>query len=355
MLRPVSKTAQLLYSTILITLISLICWFLSPVAGYRVVAFILLVTVSLVSLGVDILPGLWAAFLTALIWDFFFIPPRFTLQVGATEDLILLLMYFVVATTSAIFTYRIRKMEKKSRERQEKEHTLKLYNTLFNSLSHELRTPIAAIIAATDNLQQSRNLTPENKYELISEIAKASFRLNRQVDNLLSMSRLEAGFIHPAADWCDITELLYHTVQQLEELQGPQRISINVNPSIPLCRIDRGLLEQVLTNLLINAITHGHSPASVDITAACHADLLEIVIDDNGPGFDPKDIAKAFDPFFRAQHSKTGGTGLGLSIVKGFVESMHGRVHLENRQGGGSSFTIAIPVETSYLKNLKNE
>lgn len=356
MIKVGTRSQQFLYSHALIVAVSVTCWLLTPLLGYHVVAFILLVTVSLVAVSFDILPVLSAAALSALIWDYFFIPPRFTLQVNSTEDLILLLMYFLIAIVGAVLTYRIRKIERREREKEEKAQTVKLYNTLLNSLSHELRTPLATIIGATDNLQQqSARLSALQRHELLAEIAKASFRLNRQVDNLLSMSRLEAGFVQPKKDWCDINELIYETVKRLEEVQPGRQVHINVSQSIPLCRLDRGLLEQILYNLLINAVTYSQADARIDITARCHADLLEIVVEDDGPGFLQAELPKAFDRFFRGEKVTTGGTGLGLSIVKGFTEAMKGTVQLNNKSTGGAQFTITIPVETSYLKNLKNE
>src|SRR6185436_9962022 len=166
----------------------------------------------------DILPVLLAAILSAFIWNFFFIPPRFTFHVGTTEDFILFIMYFVIALINAALTYIIRQIEKVNRKKDERANTLKLYDTLLHSLSHELRTPISAIIAATDNLQSgNHHLTNENKDLLVGEIAKASFRLNQQVENLLNMSRLESGVIQPKKDWCDINEIIYDVVKRIEE------------------------------------------------------------------------------------------------------------------------------------------
>ncbi len=176
--------------------IAALCYSVSEYMDYKVVAFILLLTVSIAAVLFDIIPVFITAIASALIWDYFFIPPHFTLQVGSTEDSILLLMYFVIALVNAALTYKIRQIEKIGRAKEEKANTVKLYDTLLNSLSHELRTPIATIIGATDNLQSNnRNLTAENREELIAEISKAIFRLNQQVENLLSMSRLESGFI----------------------------------------------------------------------------------------------------------------------------------------------------------------
>src|SRR6185436_18127165 len=188
---------QYLYSLIIVLLISLLCFGLSEFIGYRVVAFILLITVSLLVVTFDILPVLLSAALSAFIWDFFFIPPRFTIHVDTVEDSILLIMYFVIALISAVLTYKIIQIEKLARLKEERANSVKLYNTILNSLSHELRTPIATIIGATDNLQSNHNLSREDEQQLIEEISKASLRLNQQVENLLNISRLESGHIKP--------------------------------------------------------------------------------------------------------------------------------------------------------------
>ena len=219
-----------------------------------------------------------------------------------------------------------------------------------------MRTPIAAIIGATDNLQNnSAQLSPQNKNELVTEISKASFRLNQQVENLLNMSRLESGFIQPKKDWCDINELIYDAVKRVDENNVTQKINININPSIPLFKIDEGMLEQVIYNLLNNATIYTAPDCIINVTAICHVDVLQIIIEDNGRGFPDDEMQNVFDKFYRLKDAKTGGTGLGLSIVKGFTEAMGGSITLSNVTTGGAKFTIDIPAETSYLKNLKNE
>jgi two-component system sensor histidine kinase KdpD len=350
-----SKPKQFLYSFLLVCVVAGTCYALSGYLDYRVVAFILLVAVSLTAMFFDILPVLFSALLTALIWDYFFIPPHFTFNVRSTEDGVLLLTYFIVALVNAALTYKIRQVEKLAIQKEEKANTLKLYNTLFNSLSHELRTPIAAIIGATDNLQtNNERLTLLDKQELIDEIAKASFRLNQQVDNLLNMSRLESGFIQPKMDWCDINEMIYDLVKRVEENNPNRKIDISIDPELPLFKLDKGILEQVVYNLLNNASQYTAEQSTIEICVTCAADILKIIIGDNGNGFPPDEINKVFDKFYRLKNSKAGGTGLGLSIVKGFTEALGGQVNLENREEGGAKFTIQIAAETSYLKNLNN-
>src|SRR5215204_1972778 len=347
----ISQPRQYIISIVLVLIISLVCYAFTSYIGYRVAALVLLLTVSAIAISFDILPVLVTAALSACIWDFFFIPPRFNFHVDTTEDAILLIMYFLIAMINAVLTYKIRQVEKATRKKEEKANVIKLYNTLFNSLSHELRTPIATIIGATDNLQTNNtNLTPENRNQLIQEISKASFRLNQQVENLLNMSRLESGFLKPKKDWCDINEMVYDVVKKIEETRNCQLIRININQHIPLFRLDKMMLEQIIYNLLVNACLYAGQGSNIYISAMCYADILQIVIEDNGIGFPAEEIDKVFDKFYRLKDVQSNGTGLGLSIVKGFTEALGGKVYLHNVSTGGAKFTIEIPAQTSPLK-----
>ncbi len=350
----VDKKTQYIFSASLVIIASAICLGLTSYVDYRVAALILLVTVSLIAVSFDIFPVLLSAILSAFIWDFFFIPPRFTIHVETTDDTILLIMYFIIAMVNAVLTYKIRQIEKVARRKEEKANTIKLYNTLLNSLSHELRTPIAAIIGATDNLQtNNKNLTAQNKNELITEISKASFRLNQQVENLLNTSRLESGFLKPKKDWCDILEIVYDVVKRIEENGISQKISIIINQNIPLFKLDKVMLEQIFYNLLNNASLYTKPKSTILISASCHANVLHLIIEDNGSGFPEEEINNVFEKFYRLKDAKTKGTGLGLSLVKGFTEALGGYVHLQNVSTGGARFIIHIPAETSNLKMQK--
>ncbi len=374
-LSKISPAKQFLISIGLIILVAAACYLVSDYIEYKVVAFILLLTVSLIALVFDIVPVLISALLSALIWNFFFIHPKFTFHIGSAEDGFLFLMYFVIALINGVLTNRIRRMEKLAREEEEKAKTVKLYNTLLNSLSHELKTPIATIVGAADNLlAEQSNLSADNRKELTENISIAALRLNQQVENLLSMSRLESGFIQPKKDWCDINELIYTVMNRLEQQLKNHKVMISIEENLPLYKLDYGLIEQVLYNLLFNAsiytpeyadlfITAKNNAEKIyilDTTAEIHSEVkkennyLSLVIEDRGPGFPNEEIEKVFDKFYRLNNSKTGGTGLGLSIVKGFVEAHKGTIVLENVPHG-ARFTIHIPAETSYINSLKNE
>jgi two-component system, OmpR family, sensor histidine kinase KdpD len=345
-----AKGKQYLISITIIVFVSAICFGVSEFLGYKVVALILLFTVSLLAITFDILPVLLSAALSAFIWNFFFIPPRFTIHVYTAEDTILLIMYFVIAMINAVLTYKIRAIEKISRLKEERANSVKLYNTVLNSLSHELRTPIAVIIGATDNLQTNDHLTKEDKTQLIAEISKASLRLNQQVENLLNISRLESGHIKPKNDWCDINELVYDIVKRVEENNAGRKIAISINQNLPLCFLDKGMLDQVIYNLLNNAAVHTAPASNIHISVTCHADLLNIIVEDAGAGFRDVSIKDVFDKFSRSKDPKTSRPGLGLSIVKGFTEAMSGTVDLEKVDPQGCRFVISIPVKTSLIK-----
>lgn len=346
---------QYFYSVLIVITVSLLCYGLSQYLGYRVIALILLLAVSIIAISFEIFPVLLAAALSAFIWDFFFIPPHFTFHVASTEDAILLIMYFIIAMVNAVLTYRIRKVEKLARLRQERAKAVKLYNTLLNSLSHELRTPIATIIGATDNLQEdNKNLTEENKKQLVAEIAKASVRLNQQVENLLNISRIESGFLQPRKDWCDVEELIHAVIKRVEEDGVTQQIKIAIQSPLPLIKLDKGMLEQVLLNLLSNASRHTPQDAVIMVRSSCNHFLL-ISIEDNGKGFPEEEIPFVFNKFYRLKQTTISGTGLGLSIVKGFTEAMGGTVELQNKPEGGARFTVKLPAEKSTFKKGADE
>ncbi|MBN2173300.1 MAG: PAS domain-containing sensor histidine kinase [Bacteroidales bacterium] len=352
-----NRPYQYIISLGLIIAIALPCFFLTEYIGNKTVALMLLLAVSILAMLFDILPVMITAVFSALVWNFFFIPPLYKFHISTPEDVLLFLMYFAIAMMNAVLTSKIRRAEIKAKEKEEKENTIKLYNTLLNSLSHELRTPISTIIGAVDILKSgSPKLSQKDNEELLSEINIAGMRLNRQVENLLNMSRLESGFIQPQLDWCDMNELIYNVIQSFEGESLNHKIIFNSDDSYPLFKMDRVLIEQVLQNLVQNAILYTPEGTKIELSIGHDEKNCIIIVADEGPGFPENNIETVFDKFYRLPESSTGGTGLGLSIVKGFVEAHNGIVKLENKQGRkGAIFKILIPVEVSYFNELKNE
>lgn len=332
------------------------CYPAADWVGYRAVSLILLLTVSILAMRMSIGPVLLAAAASAFIWDFFFIPPHFTLTVGHPEDTLMLVMYFAVALLNGVMTHKIREAEKIARHKEDKEATLQLYNTLFNSISHEFRTPVATIAAASENLLTDGHAwSAGDQRRMTEEIHAAAERLNRLVDNLLNMSRLESGHIVLRWKWCDVGELFASAISRLKTDLQSRRVVVSLPENLPLVRLDFSVMEQALFNLLHNAAAYTPDGTTIRIEADYIDSQLVMSISDNGPGFDDDDLEQVFEKFFRAKGSKAGGTGLGLSIVRGFVEAHQGCIQVGNQpDGGGAAFILKIP--TGHLpKNVQPE
>jgi two-component system sensor histidine kinase KdpD len=485
-----SNISQYLITSLIVSITALICFSVKDYIGYQVVSFVLLFVVSTLAFFYGTGPVLVSATLSALSWDFFFIPPPYTLHVDRPEDMLMLIMFFIIALLSGVLTSRIKRQEMKIRIREERTNALyqlarelstatgieevisiaindinkyfklksrillrndsnqldannyrdkninltkndmsvaswtfqhsakagrhtdtlpssgytfyplkgnqmnlgvvavqqeieftqgeeqfweavlsqisgkfereylrnmakqaflltesdKLYKTLFNSISHELRIPVATIMGASDSLLTTTH-TEEIRRELSTEILKASKRLNRLIENLLNMSRLESGRIKLRLDWCDIHDLVNKVLENLQEELKPFQVHVVIDDDMPLVRIDFGLMEQVLYNIIHNATQYASISSNLRVKAFYDEGMMTLQVMDRGPGFPSKELPLIFNKFYRVEGSKAGGTGLGLSIAKGFTEAHNGTLTVENRQNGGAKFTIRIPSE----------
>jgi two-component system sensor histidine kinase KdpD len=219
----------------------------------------------------------------------------------------------------------------------------RLYGALLNSISHELRTPIATITGAASLLQAQPHADGRVRAELTRAIQIAAGRLNRLVANLLDMSRLDAGRLQLKLDWCDVGEVIGVAAQRVEECLIQRPLSIDVPPDLPLVQMDFVLMEQVLVNLLDNACTYSPPQAPIMIDARVADRRLIIAVTDGGKGIPPEDLPRVFDKFYRVPGSATGGTGLGLSICRGLVEAHGGTLAAENAASLGARFVITLP------------
>jgi two-component system sensor histidine kinase KdpD len=227
----------------------------------------------------------------------------------------------------------------------------RLYKTLFSSVSHELRTPVATIMGASENLMRDiSNASEHSNLDYAREIHLAAERLNRLVAHLLDMTRLESGMIQPKLDWCDIHDLIHSALKELEQELSHHTVSVSVQEDMPLVKLDYGLMEQALVNLLHNAAVHTPPGTSIRVEASADQKECVMVVADSGPGLPQEVPPKVFEKFYRAPNAKTGGTGLGLAIVKGFVEAHSGSITASNRATGGAEFVIRIPLQTETSK-----
>lgn len=465
-----------------------ICWLLQPVVGYTVPALVYLFAILLAAFRIGRWPMIFMAGLSALAWNYFFISPRFTFQVRALEDVILLAMFFAVALSMGHLTTRLRVREVAERRRQmatdallrvtqsaalapemekglaealkiidsvigadtallvrkldhslpsgahaastwepqehefgvaawtyankqiagrftdtlpesaatwfplqtatsvmgvlglrlaegspaldfirrqaveafalqlalvlEKEHFIqavsqaevmekseRLRRNLLDSVSHELKTPLAIIRASIEGMGAAAT----NPY--VVEIDTATKRLQRLVDGLLQMTRLESQVVEPHLEWCDVNELVEAAVKAAGDVLKGHPVSIDVAVDIPLIKTDQALLHQALANILHNAAVYSPDESQVELTVRHAEQKLRLTVRDHGPGLQPGEEVRVFGKFYRAPGAPAGGTGLGLSIARGFVQALGGDIAGWNDPGGGAVFEILLKAE----------
>ncbi len=222
-----------------------------------------------------------------------------------------------------------------------------LERALLNSISHDLRSPLATITGVLSSFRDGAgNLNEQSRRDLLENAWEEVERLNRFVGNLLDMTRLEAGSVRPNLDYCDVQDLIGCAVAAFEHRQQGRRIDIEVAADLPLIRLDIVLMTQVLINLLDNALKYSSADAPVTLTASRDEDSLLLEVSDRGPGVQEHELKWIFDKFYRVPVPEgVSGTGLGLSICKGFVEAHGGTIRAENRDDGGLRVMVAIPLD----------
>jgi len=331
------------------------CWLLTPLTGYAAISLIYLLGVLLAGMVLSRGPVLLVATLNALSWNFLFIPPRFTLHIAKVEDALTFATFFIIALTVGNLTAQLKAREHLAAQVQLAKNSERLRKTLLDCVSHELKTPLAAIGAASQELLR---LTPnaqnaEMLKQLAGEIHHGSHRLHRVVNNLLDMNRLESGVIQPSYEWCDVRELLQSAIEIERESIDGREIRLDVPDNIPLALVDHGLIEQAVAKLLANAASYTEPRLTIELDAE-YKDELVISVSDRGPGFPVESVDRLFEKFYRGDGRKTGGLGLGLSIARGFVEAHGGKLTAENRDGGGARFTIRLPVRVTSENVLES-
>ena len=338
-----------------VAVLTIACWLLTPLTGYGAISLIYLLGVLLAGVFLNRGPVLLVAALSALAWNFLFIPPRFTLHIAKVEDALTFATYFIIAITVGSLTAQLKAREHLAAEVQLAANSERLRKTLLDCVSHELKTPLAAIAAASQQLSQLPP-TPQNRdtlEQLAREIRDGSHRLNRVVNNLLDMNRLESGVVRPQLEWCDVRELLQAAVEIERESINGRDVRFDVPETIPLALLDPTLIEQAVAKLLANAGSYTPAQLPIEVDADYRQKQLLISVSDRGPGLDSAATERVFEKFYRGDGRKAGGLGLGLSIARGFVEAHGGTITVENRDGGGARFTISLPVRVTDAKALE--
>jgi len=230
----------------------------------------------------------------------------------------------------------------------ERERTLatsqELHRTLLDCVSHELKTPLAVLSTAIEKLNTKTEVEREN---LLGEVRIATKRLARLINNLLNQTRLESGALKPRLDWCNVRDITNAALREIADLLSPGNpVTIDIPADMPLVMADAALMEQVVFNLLHNAIKHTPENTEIHLSAGVKYEnppRTFIAVADRGPGLAPELRLNPFQKFRRAANARTGGLGLGLSVVRGFVVAQGGEVQAGENPGGGAAFTVYLP------------
>jgi two-component system sensor histidine kinase KdpD len=257
-----------------------------------------------------------------LAFNFFFLPPTHTLQLHDSENWVALAVYLVTAlAVSQLAAFR---------------HSDAVKTAVLRSVSHDLRSPITAIMTASDVLEDSgESLSAEERAELHASIRLQIRRLDRSVGNLLDLSRLEAGAALPVRELWTVDGLIARALEAV----GPEndRIEVSLPDDSPPISVDAAQVEHALVNLLENALKFSSPTDPVEMRAESGDDRVIVRISDHGPGIPTNEQARVFEPFHGV------GTGLGLAIARGFVRLNGGRIWVESEPGHGTTFAVAFP------------
>jgi two-component system sensor histidine kinase KdpD len=235
-----------------------------------------------------------------------------------------------------------------------------LKTALLNAVSHDVRTPLASIIAAAGSLRQEDVAwTEADRREFAQAIEEEAQRLNRIFGNLLDLSRIEGGSLRPEIGWYDLATLVHEVLGRLRSVAARHRVVVDVPDDLPPVPLDYVEIDQVLSNLVENATRYTPPGTEISVTARGEDGQVRIEVADRGPGIPPGALARLFERFFRAEagdgRPKPRGTGLGLAIARGLVEAHGGRLWAENRPGGGARFVFTLPLNAETGAALSAE
>jgi two-component system sensor histidine kinase KdpD len=258
-------------------------------------------------------------------------------------DQLHLLEAFASQTALALEVDRLQEEARKAQLQIESE---RLRNSLLNVVSHDLRTPLAAIIGSAGGLLElGTTLDPAANRDLVQNIYTEAERLSRLVNNLLQATRLEAG-ITLRREPCALEEVVEVALRRLAKSLNERPVVTDLPADLPPVPADGVFLEQVLVNLLDNALRHTPAGGLIEVSASVQDGAVLVEVGDNGPGLPPEDLDKVFEKFYRGHDRReSGGAGLGLAICRGIVEAHGGRIWAENRPGGGALFRFTLPLE----------
>jgi two-component system sensor histidine kinase KdpD len=284
-------------------------------------------------------PAIVTSILSVLAFDFFLVPPYLTLSVADIQYIFTFVAFLIVGVV-------VSTLASKTREQVIQRQTEKLQTALLNSISHDLRTPLASITGSlTALLDNDSGFDDTTRKELLETAFEEADRLNRIVGNLLDMTRMEAGALRIDRKPCELRDVLGASLEQLKAKLKSRNIRIDIPRDFPEVSMDFSFMMKVFFNLIDNALKYSSPDTPIDIKATLLKDKVKIEIKDQGVGIPKGDLKRIFDKFYRVERPKQiMGTGLGLSISKGIIEVHGGQITAQNNPDKGATFIITIPL-----------
>lgn len=355
------------------------------------VALALLLVVLFAATGWGSRPALLAAILGGTCFNFFFLPPLYTFTIAAPQNWAALAVFLITAVTAGQLSARAkRRAEEAEAGRREIERLYHEYqiaserakqaevfrqseqlkSALLDAVTHDMRTPLTSIKASvTTLLAEEKNDDPvvldsEGRYELLVVINEETDRLNRFVENMVELAKLEAGALQLRRRWGSVEEIISLALERTSNLTVEHRIEVELEGELPSARVDATLLAEVLYSLIDNAAKYSPKGSDIKITAS-HIDtggMIQITVEDEGAGIPSELRERVFDKFFRATDDgalslkRPKGLGMGLAIARGIIEAHGGSIRIESGENDqGSCVKMLIPIGDEQTKETNQD
>jgi two-component system sensor histidine kinase KdpD len=343
------------------------------------VALALLLVVLLTATRWGSRPALLAALIGVCCFNFFFLPPIHTFSIAEPQNWVALAAFLITALTAGELSARARRraeeaesgrreierlyreyqaVSERARQAEIFEHSEQLKSALLDAVTHDLRTPLTSIKAAVTTLlaedreDEPLQLDGDARRDFLEVIDEETDRLNRFVENMVELARLEAGAVQLRRRWSSVEEIVALALERAHNLTGGHRVEIAVGQELPASRVDAGLIAEALYSLIDNAAKYSNPGTRIKVLAErADGEMVRIAVEDEGPGIAPALRERVFDKFYRATEDgaaslgRPRGLGLGLSIARGIVEAHGGRIWMESRADGcGAHVAFTFPI-----------
>ncbi|HPY40315.1 MAG TPA: DUF4118 domain-containing protein [Thiolinea sp.] len=328
------------------------------------IVMLFLLSVVFVSVKLGRRPAILAAFTSVLAFNFFFVPPYWSLEIAHIQYLITLVAMLVVALTITHFmsdfreqantaltreqqTLELYRLEKLAQENQMQMATERLRSSILSALSHDIRTPLTSLYGLAESLQLTTNNLDANTQATLIALRDQASHINNMVNNLLEMARLQAGGLQFRKEWQPIDEVIGTSIKLLKPALTQHTVKVDIPEDFPLLEFDALLMERVFCNLLENAAKYSppRSTLSIHAKLLSDRDQAEVSLCNEGEGFPADKLEQVFELFERGRHESTiPGVGLGLSICRAIIEAHGGSIKVANQATGGSCTYFYLPL-----------